>query len=81
MKMSRFALAVGWGLVACSPADEPGAQTDFAVSIPTAAIDFDASFAEHVRGPLVAGGQVSVHYDPARLEECAGTDMATSRGE
>lgn len=70
-----LALAAGWLLVACSPADEPVSQTDYAVSIPSAAIDFDASFGETVSGPLVAGGQVSVRYDAARLAECEGTDM------
>lgn len=72
---SQCILAASILLVACS-GDEPiGEQREHATAIPTAAIRFDASWNETVNGPLVAGGQLLVDYDPQRLATCEGYDQ------
>lgn len=44
---------------------------DIEANADLAVLSFDADYSESQSGQVVANGQVVLHYDPARLEECA----------
>lgn len=64
-------VALCGSLVACAP-EAPSSQTSAQTEIPSAAIDFDADWNESLEGALVAGGTLTVAYEPERLAVCEG---------
>ncbi|MCA9617711.1 MAG: hypothetical protein KC731_01740 [Myxococcales bacterium] len=76
--MKRFEVLVAVGLVfgaGCSAPDteqQTGSVEDAAIT-PAATLTFDAGWGELQDGPLVAGGTVTIDYDPARLAACEAT--------
>jgi hypothetical protein len=68
-----LSLSLGCAIEKGTADDELASESANAVES-FARIDFDASFNETVTGTLRAGGKVEIHYDPARLTTCRGTE-------
>jgi len=68
-----WSLSLGCAIERAVEGEDPASSSSDAVE-GVAQISFDASFNETVTGTLRAGGKVEIHYDPARLTTCRGTE-------
>jgi len=68
-----FQNANKWGCVAYDSNDSANYGFDLEAHDGTEVVAFEADWSETQSGPIHAGDQLVVHYDPARLSGCAGS--------
>lgn len=73
-----FAINNRWGCVAYDSNSNANYEFSVAPAPSGAVLEFNADYSEDQSGPLRAGDQVIVHYDPARLAECEASRNGTA---